>query len=590
MPVERQDGRLARRLRAQIVVGALIAASVLAAILVYSAERDDARRANEAIASQAATVADRTVEISAASIRGGEGILRRAGPMPEGGFRRFARDVVATTPLPWLAWQPRVPARERRAFERSLSRPIGALREPTKVNPEGDVRPIPRRNGAYLPMRFVHPDESPQRALLGFDVLFEPARAAAVRAARDSGEEQITVPITEPGQTERAVLVYEPVFEPAARAHTRRQRQLALRGLISGRIEAETIREGIEAQIGPGTDVAVLDGEVPLVPAEGEVEGGERAMIDVLGRTWTVWVEDVERAAILPALAVGGIGFLLAGLVAGLFALAGRREVLLGRERDLAAAEADTQRRTALTLQQALLPPRLPEIPGIESAAAYRAGAEGLEVGGDFYDLFAVGSGWTAVIGDVCGKGAQAAALTALVRHTARAFAERGPREVVAGVNQAIYGNQRSTEFATLCVGALAHGPDGIELTLTVAGHPPPIIARADGTIETVEPNAPLAGVIEDIEIGERRIEPAPGDAIVLYTDGLTEARDRNGAIWGEEGLRAAVVGAIGRTPERMIDAVLARAGERSPSFPRDDVAMLVLRVVGRGRAGVGPG
>lgn len=410
------------------MVAAVLAASALAAYLVYAAERDDAGRANEAMARQAASAAERTVELSAASVRGGEGLLRRSGPMPEGGFRRYARDIVANTPVPWLAWTPRVPARERRAFEEALGRPIGALRAPTENNPEGDLRPIPNRNGAYLPIRLVHPDENPQRALLGFDVLFEPARAEAVRAARDSGEARITAPISEPDATEPVVVVYDPVYTPAAPLRTVEERQLALRGTISGRITAETVREAVEAQVESGTSFAIRDGDVSLIEPGEAIEDGETETVDVLGRTWSIEVQDVERAAALPVVAVAAIGFVLATLVAGLFALAGRRERLLGRERDLAAAEAVTQRRTALTLQQALLPPSLPVIPGVEPAVVYRAGAEGLEVGGDFYDLFATGDHWTAVIGDVCGKGAQAAAFTALVRHTARAFAERGPK------------------------------------------------------------------------------------------------------------------------------------------------------------------
>ncbi len=451
-----------RRFLAPVLVGALLVASVVAAALFWSAERADAERANEALAGQAAAVAERDVELTAASLRGGEGVLRRSGPMPERGFRRYARDVISQTQFPSLAWAPRVPARERRQFERVLGRSISEPRAPTEGHPKGDLRPVADRNGAYLPIRFVHPDERRPRRELGLDLLSEPARASAARSARDSNRPAITTPLLLPGRSEPVVILLDPVYAPGSRLTGKRRRQLALAGLLTGSISARSLRTEIDEQIGIGPEVAIGDGEVPLIEPSSPDGEGELASVDVLGRDWTVWVEEVEHAAVLPALAVAVGGIALAALAAALFALAGRREQLLSSERDLAAGEAETQRATATTLQQAFLPPSLPEIAGISHAAVYAPGADGLEVGGDFYDLFATGERWTAMIGDVSGSGAQAASMTALIRHTARAVADRGPAEAIREVSDALRVETESGTFATMCLGSL-DPTDGLE-------------------------------------------------------------------------------------------------------------------------------
>ena len=567
-----------RRILALALVVALLGASVVAAALVWSAERADAERANEALARQAAAVAERVVELSAASLRGAEGLLRRSGPMPERGFRRFARDVVAETPFTSLAWAPRVPGRERNRFERTLGRAISEPREPTEHNPKGDLRPVARRNGAYLPIRFVQPDERRQRRELGVDLLSEPAQAMAVRTARDSGRPAITTPFVLPGRAQPIVIVAEPVYQAEAPLTSRRERQLALAGILRGSMATRAIDGEIAQQLGSDVNVAIDDGVVPVLePQPGDADG-EITSIQVLGRDWMVWVEAVEEPSALTAFAVGTGGVALAALAAALFALAGRREQLLSRERDFATAEAAAQHETASILQQAFLPPSLPEIDGVENVAMYAPGTVGLEVGGDFYDLFATDDHWTAVIGDVSGKGAQAASLTALVRHTARAVADRGPEEAIREINDAVRAETRPGTFATMCLASLRPRPDGVEFSVVVAGHPRPFILRAGGVVESIQPTAPLVGVFEEIGVREVWARLAPGETLFLYTDGLTEARRRGGEELGEERLRATLAEANGSRPEDLIDAALARAREFSPDFPQDDVAILVLR------------
>lgn len=566
-----------RRFVAPALVVALLVGSVVAAALVWSAERADADRANRAVARQAAAIVESLIELSAASLRGGEGLLRRSGPMPERGFRRYARDVVSETPFRSLAWAPRVAARERRSFERTLGRAISEPRAATERNPAGDRRPVAPRSGAYLPIRFVHPDERGPRRDLGVDLLAEPAQASAVRAGRDADRPAITTPLTLPGSDEPILVVVEPVYRAGSPLTSRSERQLALAGILRGEIVTRSIDEAVGQQLGSGVDVAVADGDVALFsPMEGGGEG-ETTTVEVLGRDWTVWVEEVSAASPLPAVAVGAGGAALAALTAALFALAGRRELLLSRERDLAAAEAAAQRETSTTLQQAFLPPPLPEIDGVEHVAVYAPGTAGLEVGGDFYDLFATGDRWTALIGDVSGKGARAASVTALVRHTARAVAERGPREAVLEINDAVRAETPPGTFATMCLASLRPGPEGMEVSIVVAGPPRPIIRRA-GAVEAVEPTAPLLGVFEEIDVHEVSLRLAPGDTMFLYTDGLAEAHRPGGEALGEKRLQATLAEVPGSRLEELVDAAVARAREHSPEFPQDDVAILALR------------
>ncbi len=248
-----------------LVVGLLLIASVVAAELVWAAEREDAERANEALARQATAIAERQVGLTASSVRGGEGVLRRSGPMPEGGFRRYAREILAETQFPALAWAPRVPARERGRFERTLNRRITEPRPPTENQPKGFLRPVERRRGAYYPVRFVHPDEKGPRRALGIDLLSEPDRAAAVRAGRDSNQTQLTAPVFRARRADTSVLVVDPVYAPGSRLGNARQRRRAIVGVLSGGIPTAAIRAEIEGQLGEAVDVSIFDEDEPVV-------------------------------------------------------------------------------------------------------------------------------------------------------------------------------------------------------------------------------------------------------------------------------------------------------------------------------------
>lgn len=249
----------------------------------------------------------------------------------------------------------------------------------------------------------------------------------------------------------------------------------------------------------------------------------------------------------------------------------------------------------AATLQAGLLPPDLPAVPGAEVAARYLPAGETIDVGGDFYDVFpAADGGWAVAVGDVCGKGAEAASLTALARYTLRAaFAAgdatagpaTGPAHDLVLLNRTLLASATPERFVTA---VLAHvtgpaapgGPEhGVRLRLASAGHPAPIVVRADGTAETVDVHGPLLGVVEDAGWPEVAVDLAPGDAIVLATDGVTEAdRDEpmdSGAL--AAAIRAELDGSAA-SAEELAGAVERIARRRAGGTPRDDVAVLVLR------------
>ena len=235
----------------------------------------------------------------------------------------------------------------------------------------------------------------------------------------------------------------------------------------------------------------------------------------------------------------------------------------------------------AQTLQASLLPPLLPDVPGVEAGALYRAAGEEHEVGGDFYDLFATTEDhWFAVIGDVCGKGAEAAAVTALARYTIRAAAARrsSPAAILRWVNEAML-REGTSRFCTIAVAHLDRSSTPTRLTVAVGGHPAPLVLRADGGVETTGAGGTLIGLVDDPRLVDATTELEPGDAVLLYTDGVTEA-DAPRRVWTPEDLEAIVAGAAGATAQELVDRVAEAALAGLDAPPRDDVAMLALRLL----------
>jgi GAF domain-containing protein len=239
----------------------------------------------------------------------------------------------------------------------------------------------------------------------------------------------------------------------------------------------------------------------------------------------------------------------------------------------------EEHRHISRTLQRSLLPPHLPEIPNIEVVARYHAAGEGYEVGGDFYDVFKTGrEEWAVVLGDVCGKGADAAATTALARHTLRAAAvtTRKPHRILAMLNEAML--RAEQPFCTVAYARVQKVNSGARVTVTCGGHPLPFLIRAGGAVETFGRPGTLLGCFPEPALHEEVLELNAGDAIVLYTDGVTEAR-KGSNVMGEAGLRAALVHAAGGSAVEVADTIQNAALDFQDGDARDDIAIVVLKV-----------
>jgi PAS domain S-box-containing protein len=235
----------------------------------------------------------------------------------------------------------------------------------------------------------------------------------------------------------------------------------------------------------------------------------------------------------------------------------------------------------AQTLQQSLLPGPLPAIEGVRLAARYRAAGRGIEVGGDFYDVFDVGRGAHAlVIGDVCGKGAKAAALMGAARHTIRtaAMQQRRPSEVLGTLNTALQQRLADQWFCTVAYVRMRRAADGARLTVCCGGHPLPAVVRADGAVEFVGRPGTLLGVFADVELADAAVDLHVGDTLVLYTDGVTDER-RDGEEFGAERLADVLRATAGRDPGDVAAAIEDAVLRFRPDAPADDLAVLVAKV-----------
>jgi PAS domain S-box-containing protein len=246
---------------------------------------------------------------------------------------------------------------------------------------------------------------------------------------------------------------------------------------------------------------------------------------------------------------------------------------------------SEEQRSIASTLQASLLPRSLPDIPGIEIAVRYWANGEGIDVGGDFYDAFSIGDDrWAVVIGDVCGTGPAAAAVTGLARHTIASAAWHGDDEstVLRTLNRALAARD-ADRFCTAAYGTVRPIDGGAVFTFATAGHPLPIVARADGTASDFGTHGPLLGVFDDIEVTTSTTVLEPGDSLLLYTDGVTDVAPPYGLTPDEATDIVARAAASTLTAEELADRLQAELTSILPIAARnDDTALLILRVTPR--------
>jgi serine phosphatase RsbU (regulator of sigma subunit) len=237
--------------------------------------------------------------------------------------------------------------------------------------------------------------------------------------------------------------------------------------------------------------------------------------------------------------------------------------------------------RIAHTLQRALLPESLPEVPGAEIQARYYAAGELNEVGGDFYDVLDYGAErWVLMIGDVCGKGPRAAGVTALARHTLRAAAISGQTssEMLGTLHQALRRQPPGADLCTVCLVTMERTPQRTRLKVALAGHPPPLLIDPDGQARPIGQPGTLLGVLDSPEFSETGAELRPGETLLLYTDGVPEA-GRAKALLGEDGLIELCLRAPSLTLGGLLEHIEHVALERAEGSLRDDLALLGLRL-----------
>jgi serine phosphatase RsbU (regulator of sigma subunit)/PAS domain-containing protein len=242
----------------------------------------------------------------------------------------------------------------------------------------------------------------------------------------------------------------------------------------------------------------------------------------------------------------------------------------------------EAQHEIAHTLQQSLLPGTLVQPPGMEIAARYRPAGIGAEVGGDFYDVWAVDDGFALAIGDVAGKGPAAAALTALTRHAMRVASryERSPSRVLQVANEAILGHDDTNEFCTAALAFVRPSEDGYVLTVACAGHAPPLVLRDDSrSVEEAGICGTLLGVDLSAGFHDYTTHLGAGDLLTFWTDGVTERRN-SGVLFGEERLAALIEQLAGSSAEEVVQRIDEAVVAFAPGLPDDDVAVLAARIV----------
>jgi sigma-B regulation protein RsbU (phosphoserine phosphatase) len=335
----------------------------------------------------------------------------------------------------------------------------------------------------------------------------------------------------------------------------------------------------------------------PLLRMQGELRGIALEMRTARGTRLAVLVSSVVKYG------GGGDPLLIRTTV---FDASDRRayeEELLRRrqEAEHARAEAEAARRQAeadrqrladalAVLQRSLLPESLPRLPGIETAVYYHTASPD-RLGGDFYDLFPLGDGrWAFFLGDVCGKGPEAASLTSLTRHTLRTAAHHDPTPVTAltTLNTVLherYSASGDPRYCTVVYGILEPGRDGGPATVQLAsgGHPPALVLRADGGVDLLStPGGLLVGVLPSAPVVTAGTTLAPGDTLLLYTDGLTEARTgpTRASLYGEDALYGFVAAQAPTTAQELVTALTALLKGFGEGLD-DDTALLALGVPG---------
>ncbi|GAA4152985.1 SpoIIE family protein phosphatase [Actinomadura keratinilytica] len=308
----------------------------------------------------------------------------------------------------------------------------------------------------------------------------------------------------------------------------------------------------------------------------GTCEDGQPVCVKIgAGSVLCVPVEDGERCLGAITLAVSGEHGPFDLLDLSVAQRLGRYVALVIRAARLYRRRAQV----ADSLQASLLPRRLPSVPGLALVGRYIGATDGVEVGGDFYDVFPTPDGWGLVLGDVCGKGEDAAAVTATARHGVRLLSRRkaGPAEVLSEVNEVLLDEDR---FVTAVLATLVQGSERVTASLGSAGHPPAIVVRADGVIRTASGGGVPLGLFDDFDAGCDTVALGPGDTLYLYSDGVLEACDIRRRQFGIDRLMDVLAANAAAPLEDMLGAVESELLDFCDGDLRDDVSMLAVRVL----------
>jgi sigma-B regulation protein RsbU (phosphoserine phosphatase) len=248
---------------------------------------------------------------------------------------------------------------------------------------------------------------------------------------------------------------------------------------------------------------------------------------------------------------------------------------------DTARALAES-RRVAAVLSRDLTPPRLPSLDGVEFATYYRVAIEQDALGGDFYDVHGTDDEWTAVMGDVCGKGVEAAVLTGKVRQAVRTgvIVDRDPAQVLRLVNRVLVADSYETFVTAICARGRKVG-DVLSLDIACAGHPAPLVVRRDGSVEQVLVSGTVLGLLEHTVYTDVHVELAEGETCLFYTDGVPEAPGQRGR-FGDDRMRQVLEETGACHPTAQVESIAMALSAHLRDRAHDDIAILAVQSSGR--------
>jgi len=401
-----------------------------------------------------------------------------------------------------------------------------------------------------------------------FDSSLEPAAALrnlAQAAVPKLAELCVIYLLGQDGSVERTVAA---AVDPAVAREVERVREQVPLDLDGAHPVAEVLRTGLPRVVEDLTDDAAL-------ARLADSDEHQRFMRDAGYRSGAVFpmVARGRTHGAIAFLHLGNDARFGRGVLEVLEDLSGRAAMAFDNARLYAERTEQAQ-----TLRRSLMPSVLPEIPGLELASYFRPLGAGREVGGDFYDVFGDEHSCWMVVGDVCGKGAEAAAVTGFLRHTIAAYARDAisPARVLSQVNSVMLDQDFSGRFATAILMNLRLHDEQVTVTVASAGHPAALLTRGEGGAHELGERGALLGVFADAEIHETSAALQPGDSLALYTDGLLEAHAPERTVTSEQ-LLARLDERSPAAAEEAIEALLAIAQLNEQI--RDDVAILSVRV-----------